>query len=162
MKRLIQLALPLFVVYLVLTNNIDEPSNWVLGAFLALGLALLMPSGELPPVSLRRLPGIAWGFVSYAWLVAVDVISGAISTAKIVLARDMPLDEGILAVPSGTKTELGTALSAHAITLSPGELVVATDEAGTMYVHCLNVSESEKTIKQAQDERRKSIRLMVE
>jgi multicomponent Na+:H+ antiporter subunit E len=163
MKRLLQLSLPLFAAYLVLTNNFQF-SNLVLGALVALGLAALMPSGDLPPFSLRRLPRMLWGLLLYVWIVGWDVLRGAYSTARIVLTpkKELPLDVGILAVPSGTKTELGTALSAHAITLSPGEMVLAMDEQGTMYVHCLNVTESAKTIEAMQAKRKHSISLMFE
>lgn len=163
MKRILQLSLPLFAVYLVLTNNF-QLSNLVLGALVALGLAALMPSGDLPPFSLQRLPRMLWGLLLYVWIVGWDVLRGAYSTARIVLTlkKELPLDVGILAVPSGTKTELGTALSAHAITLSPGEMVLAMDEEGTMYVHCLNVTESAKTIEAMQAKRQHSISLMFE
>jgi multicomponent Na+:H+ antiporter subunit E len=45
---------------------------------------------------------------------------------------------------------MGTALSAHAITLAPGEMVVEMDEKGVMYTSCLDTTNSEKYIEDAQ------------
>ena len=35
---------------------------------------------------------------------------------------------------------MATALSAHAVSLTPGELVVEIDDEGVMYTHCLDAS----------------------
>jgi multicomponent Na+:H+ antiporter subunit E len=45
---------------------------------------------------------------------------------------------------------MGTALSAHAITLAPGEMVVEIDERGVMYTSCLDKTNSEKYTEDAQ------------
>lgn len=147
--RLFQLAIPLFFVYLILSGNVTLP-NLLVGALAAFGISLLLPKFDLPVFSLTRVPGFLWASVRYIFVVAWDVIKGAISTARIVLDPKMPLNPGIIAIPSGSKTELGTALSAHAITLSPGELVVEMDNQGMMYVHCLNIDESERYAAEAQ------------
>jgi multisubunit Na+/H+ antiporter MnhE subunit len=94
----------------------------------------------------------------YVFVVIWDILKGGVTTARIVLSRDMPLKTGIIAIPSGSKTELGTALSAHAITLSPGELVVEMDEEGNMYTHCLDVDKSEVYVAEAQSLRRNLLR----
>lgn len=102
----------------------------------------------------QRLPAFALAVARYIVMVADDVFRGGLSTAKIVLSRKMPINPGIIALDAGSKTEFGAALSAHAITLSPGEMVVAMDGAGTLYVHCLNVEHSAEYAQQAQDLRR--------
>ena len=161
MKRLLQLSLPLFVVYLILSGNVTPP-NLVVGALAALGVSLLLPSFDLPPLSLARVPSFVWASIRYVFVVAWDVIRGGYSTARIVLDPNMPLNPGIIAIPSGSKTELGTALSAHAITLSPGELVVEMDDEGMMYVHCLNTDESERYAAEAQNLRKNLLSKMFE
>lgn len=92
----------------------------------------------------------------------MDVIRGGISTARIVLDPKLPINPGIIAIPSGSKSDLGTALSAHAITLSPGELVVAIDDEGVMYTHCLDVTDTEKFIEKAQSTRKNFLSKMFE
>ncbi len=161
MKRLIQLSIPLFIVYLALTANL-EFSNLVVGALVALLLSLLIPRAGLPPFSLARIPGFILAGIGYIGVVAWDVLRGGYSTARIVLDPSLPLNPGIIAIPSGSKSELGTALSAHAITLSPGELVVAIDDEGVMYTHCLNVDDSERFIDKAQSMRKNLLSKMFE
>lgn len=161
LRRIVQLSIPLFVVYLALTGNVTLP-NLAVGLLAAVVISLLMPKMELPPFSLSRLPGFVWAAIRYIFVVAWDVIRGAYGTARIVLDPKMPLNVGIIAIPSGSKTELGTALSAHAITLSPGEMVIAIDEDGVMYTHCLNVDDSARFVENAQTMRKNLLSKMFE
>jgi multicomponent Na+:H+ antiporter subunit E len=57
----------------------------------------------------------------------------------------MPIRPGILAVRSGCRTKSGLALSAHAITVTPGEMVVEIGRDGTFYVHGLDVEASARS-----------------
>ena len=158
--RIMQTFLPLFVVYLLLTSNI-HPLNLVMGALVSLLVAWLSPPHDLPPFSFRRLPGFFVALARYMWVVTTDVVKGGISTARIVL-NPKTLNPGIIAIPSGATSELATALSAHAITLSPGEMVVAIDEDGVMYTHCLNVEDSARMVADAQSLRKNLLSKMVE
>ena len=74
------------------------------------------------------------------------MLSGGLFVARIILRRELQIDPGIIAVPSGCDSELASALSAHAISLSPGELVVEIDELGVMYTHALDITRSEENI----------------
>lgn len=159
--HILQLSIPLLIVYLALTGNISLP-NLVVGALAAAGISLLMPKMELPPFSFLRLPAFVWAAIRYVFVVARDVIYGAYATARIVLDPKLPLNVGIIAIPSGSKTELGTALSAHAITLSPGEMVIAIDDDGVMYTHCLNVDNSSRFVEEAQAMRKTLLSQMFE
>lgn len=161
MKRLLQLSIPLFAVYLALTGNL-ELANIITAVIVALIVSLLIPRTELPPFTLQRIPWIILAGLGYIAVVAWDVIRGGYSTARIVLDPRLPLNPGIIAIPSGSKSELGTALSAHAITLSPGEMVVAIDDDGVMYTHCLNVDDSQRFIDKAQSMRKNLLSKMFE
>jgi multisubunit Na+/H+ antiporter MnhE subunit len=159
--RTFQLSLPLFLVYLALTGNL-APANLVMGVLVSLGVSALLPKAGLPPFSFQRLPGFLWATLRYLFVVASDVVKGGIATARIVLDPNLHLNSGIIAIPSGSRSELGTALSAHAITLSPGEMVVAIDDQGVMYTHCLNVDDSEKMVADAQALRKNLLSRMFE
>ena len=161
MSQMLQVSVPLFIVYLALTGN-AEPANLVMGALVAVGISLLRPKMNLPLISPKRLPQFLWAGIRYIFVLAWDVIRGGISTARIVLDPNLPLNPGIIAIPSGTQSELGTALSAHAITLSPGEMVVAIDDEGMMYTHCLNVDDSEEIVADAQELRKNLLSRMFE
>lgn len=70
---------------------------------------------------------------------------------RIILHPKLPIKSGIIAIPSTSESELGRALSAHAISLPPGELFVEMDENGTMYIHSLDVDLTEKQAGAAQE-----------
>lgn len=159
--RIFQLSFSLFLVYLALTGNL-APANLVMGVLVSLGVSALLPKMGLPAFLFQRLPGFLWATVRYLFVVASDVVKGGIATARIVLDPNLPLNSGIIAIPSGSRSELGTALSAHAITLSPGEMVVAIDDQGVMYTHCLNVDDSEKMVADAQSLRKNLLSRMFE
>ena len=161
MSQMLQVSVPLFIVYLALTGN-AEPANLAVGALVAVGISLLRPKMTLPLINLKRLPQFLWAGIRYLFVVAWDVVRGGISTARIVLDPNLPLNPGIIAIPSGTRSELGTALSAHSITLSPGEMVVAIDDEGIMYTHCLNVDDSERMVADAQKLRKNLLSRMFE
>jgi multisubunit Na+/H+ antiporter MnhE subunit len=50
----------------------------------------------------------------------------------------------VVAIKPACDHELGQALIAHAISLSPGELLIETGEDGTMYIHSLDVDQTEQ------------------
>jgi multicomponent Na+:H+ antiporter subunit E len=65
---------------------------------------------------------------------------------------------GIIAIPSDCDSELATALSAHAITLAPGEMIVEIGKDGTMYAHALDATRAAEYVQEAQDLRRGLLR----
>lgn len=151
----------LFIVYLMLTGNI-EPANIVVGLLVAMGISLLTPRDVPVLFPLGRLPQFTWAAIRYIFIVIRDVILGGISTARIVLNPKLPLKSGIIAIPYGSQSELGTAFSAHAITLSPGELVIEMDSDGMMYTHCLDVEATAAGADETQAKRRKLLSSMFE
>lgn len=156
--RYITSTLFLFVIYLMLTGSL-EPPNLVLALIVAIGISLLMPRNLPVVIPPARIPRFLWAALRYFLVLIRDIVLGGIMTIRIVLSRKMPLKPGILAIPAGTKTELGAAMSAHAITLSPGELVIAMDSDGVMYTHCLDV---EATAAEAAEAQAKRSRLLSE
>lgn len=138
----------LTLAYLALTANL-QVSNIVVGVLLAAGvMALLRPEprgAEWPGGSTA-----VFAFVKYIFILARDLIISGVQVARIVLDPKLTLQQGIIAIPSGCQSEMGTALSAHAITLTPGEMVVEIDAAGVMYTHVLDVSQAETAVADAQ------------
>ena len=149
----------LFIIYLMLTANVSL-ANLVLGLIVAAGISLLMPKDTPMLVRIDRLPRFLWAGFRYAFIVIRDVVMGGISTARIVLDPKLPLNSGIVAIPYGKKSELGTAFSAHAITLSPGELVIEMDGDGNMYTHCLNVDATLASAEEGQTKRTQLLNAM--
>lgn len=146
----------LWLVYLALTSNL-EWSNLIVGLLIAAGLTALMrpPRGA---IELRRLPTALLALGRYLFVVAYDAIRSGLVAARIVLDPKLPVKPGIIAIPSGCKSELDTALSAHAITLAPGEMVVEIDEEGVMYTHALDATQAAEYVAEAQNLRRDLLR----
>jgi multicomponent Na+:H+ antiporter subunit E len=102
------------------------------------------------PADWRRLPSSVFALMRYLVKLAYDVIGSGIRVARIVMDPALPIKPGIVSIPSEYESEMGTALSAHAITLAPGEMVVEMDEKGVMYTSCLDTTRSEKYLEDAQ------------
>lgn len=149
--RYLKWIVPLTLLYIALTAN-AEPLNWLLGVLLAVGItALLRP--ELTTVNWRNVPIALWTGVKFVAALQWDLLVSSIQVARIVLQRDMPLRQGIFALPTGSEREAVAVLSAQAITLTPGEMVVEMDDDGTLYVHSLDVVKSAETAPAAQRQR---------
>jgi multicomponent Na+:H+ antiporter subunit E len=141
----------LTLVYLALTGN-GEVSNIVFGILLSIGIVALIR----PQMQITSVAGIATAVITlirYILILAWDLLISGVQVAFIVLKPQMPIHQGILAIHSNCRTELGIALSAHAITLTPGELVVEIDESGIMYTHCLDIYTSESSLAEEQQKR---------
>jgi multicomponent Na+:H+ antiporter subunit E len=138
----------LWLVYLALTANL-EWSNLILGLLIAAGLTRLLrpPRGSF---ELRRLPVALLALGRYLFIVAWDAIKSGLVAARLVLDPALPVKPGIVAIPSGCDSELATALSAHAITLAPGEMVVEIGEGGVMYTHTLDATQATDYVAEAQ------------
>ncbi len=142
----------LLFVYLEISSNL-EIGNLVVGLLIAMGVTLLVrPRGGA--VAWGRVPSSIWALVKYVAILIYDLVKSGIQVARIVLRPKMRLRPGVVAIPAECESERGTALSAHAITLTPGQLVVEMDESGVMYTHCLDATDAEKYVTEAQQMRR--------
>jgi multicomponent Na+:H+ antiporter subunit E len=147
-------------LYLALTANL-ELINIIWGALLSLGILALMrpPVRQLSPFDILSRFGL---FIRYLILLAVDLVKSGIVVARIVIQPSMPIHPGIIAVKSPCKSELATALNAHALTITPGELVVEIGSDGTLYAHCLDATHGEEIILEAQKLRRELLMKIIQ
>lgn len=151
--KYIPITLVFTATYLALTSNI-EPLNILVGLILAVGVIFLVR----PTVRSRSAGQSLRSFVAglrYIGVLIYDVAASGIQTARLVLAPSLPIKPGVLPIPSNCDSDLGAALSAHAITLAPGEMVVEMDPENTMYTHALDASKAEAYVHDAQEMRRK-------
>jgi multicomponent Na+:H+ antiporter subunit E len=146
------IIVPLLFVYLELSSNF-ELSNIIVGLIIVTGIAKFVRPQHLPS-DWRRLPSSVFALVRYLVILVYDVIASGIQVARVVLDPALPIKPGIVSIPSQCDSEMGTALSAHAITLAPGEMVVEIDEKGVMYTSCLDTTNSEKYVEDAQKMRK--------
>jgi multicomponent Na+:H+ antiporter subunit E len=134
--------------YLALSANLQF-SNILLGFIIAAGILILI---RLPrrPVRWMRLPLAFVALVTFIGMLFYNVIRSGIQMVRLILHPKLPIKPGIVAIPAGCQSEFGRAVSAHTISLTPGELFVEIDENGTMYIHSLDVELTEKQAGAAQ------------
>jgi multicomponent Na+:H+ antiporter subunit E len=142
------IIVPLLFVYLELSSNF-ELSNIIVGLMIVTGIVKLIRPRRLH-TDWRGLPSSVLALMRYLVKLVYDVLASGIQVARIVMDPALPIKPGIVSIPSECESEMGTALSAHAITLAPGEMVVEMDEKGVMYTSCLDTTNSEKYIEDAQ------------
>ena len=141
--RYLRWIAPLTLLYVAITANF-EPSNWLLGLTLAVGITTVLRP-DPAPIMWKKLPGALLVFLQFLLELVWDLLLSSVQVARIVLQKEINLRQGIFALPTGSRSEAITVLSAKAITVTPGELVVEIDEDGVMYTHSLDVEQSQKT-----------------
>lgn len=136
-QNVMQRALPsvsLLVLYLLLTQNV-QVSNLVIGTLVSVGLTLLL--GARSTLSWRRWPVLAYHVLGYGVRLAWDVVLNGLIVASMVLWRRHRLNAEIVPFPAKSRSDLGKAVQAHGITISPGQMVVGF-ENDKLLVHCLD------------------------
>ncbi len=128
--------------WVALTNQLTL-EGFLVGYLLSLGLTL----GFRPPLATiraARLPDQVAATAQYIVLLFYDIIISSIDVARRVLSPDMKLQPGVVAVETLDPDcdQIIAALSADAISLTPGELVIEIEDDYIMYVHAMDVHET--------------------
>lgn len=154
-----RLAGPLAVVYLCLTNNL-QPSNLVAALLISSAAAAVVRPPPWP-VRVSQVPrAVAYALV-YVLLLLIDIAKSGWNVTRRVLSPALPIEPGIIPISAQTHAEVIVAFSAHGITVTPGEMVVAIDPKGTMYTHCLDLPASSASAADAQTTRRRRLEAFI-
>lgn len=147
------LAIPLAFTWMAVTSS-PTPGGFLVG-FIASLVVLLCLRPMQVSVELRQVPGKILGIFIYVVILFRDIFMSSVDVARRALSRDMRLHPGIIAVPTqdAQQRDIVAALSAHHITITPGELVVEFEGSRTMYVHSLDVEASAPNAEAAQARR---------
>ncbi|MEM1098262.1 MAG: Na+/H+ antiporter subunit E [Planctomycetota bacterium] len=149
MTRRLTTALGIAALYLFVTSNL-QASNLVVAATVGLVLAALLPGGRaLRPADVPRamIAGL-----QHAARLTWDVLLNGVIVAKMVAGGRRAISPGFVRVRDRHDRELASALEAHAITISPGTMVidfegehVRENRGGepTFEVHCLDTRRME-------------------
>ena len=147
MLRRLAFAVPMALAWMLLTAT-PTLEGFGVGILLSFAVLTMLFSKEPSPTpQWRKIPGRVIAAVQYFVILLRDIYLAAMDVAKRVIDPKMPLNPGIIATDSQFVTQAGeeglattiAAISAHGITITPGELVVDFDGTKTMYVHCLDV-----------------------
>lgn len=145
-------ALPFTLIWSMITSF--SLTNFALGLLLGVAIAVALDV-EHHQISLRRMPGQFAALALYLMTLARETWLSSLDVTRHVLRREMKLRPGLLRVPiqDDQESEVMAALSAHGITVAPGELVVDFEDSHIMLVHCLDAEEAATGIIEAQARR---------
>jgi multicomponent Na+:H+ antiporter subunit E len=149
MRQRLFMSVPLALAWMPLTANVSLESFLVGLVFSFAVVTLLFRNEQVTPFNWQRLPDRVIASIQYTLILFRDIYLSAMDVAKRVIDPAMPLNPGIIAVSTQyEETDITAdniaAISAHGITITPGELVVDFDSNQMMYVHCLDVNASDQ------------------
>ncbi len=134
MAKAVGLLVALFALWLGLSGYFKPflLTLGVLSCLFTLYLARRMNLLDDEAVQLQLRPGL---LLYLSWL-GGEVVKSAWSVSRVILAREMPISQHLLAVPCTQKPEMGHVIFANSITLTPGTVTVET-APGKFLVHAL-------------------------
>ncbi len=160
--KVMLMALPLAGGWTIYTAQ-EGPGNFALGYVLSL-LAVYASGLRGDSVKLRNAPRQLFSLMEYVVFMAWEVLRSGVRVAWVVLSPAMPVESRTVYVDTQDETgnQLISAISAHGITITPGELVVDFEETKgegvTMIVHSLWRTADEDSLKEDQKARLKRIK----
>lgn len=139
------LAVAMAVGWIFLTGQINI-EGFLLGFTVSFVVVmLLMRNVQINP---RRLPLQIFVLVVYSIILARDILLSGIEVAQYVIGDltggTKKPNPGIARLNVQDDGEIINALTAHGITITPGQLVVDYDGEGNVYVHCLDIASADK------------------
>lgn len=145
LQILINLALA--ALWMFLSSNFSVAS-FIAGYLLGM-LAVYMLRNFLPgSFYLKRVKAIIVLVFIFIW----QMILANIDVVKVVLSPKVDIRPGFFAYPCDLEDEWAVSLLSALITLTPGTIVVAiSDDHNTLYIHGLNVEDSETEIASIKD-----------
>ena len=156
------MALPLAVGWTIYTAQ-PTPGNFLLAYVFS--LVVIVATGlRGDSFRLRNAPRQLYNLFAYVLYLAFEVLVSGMKVALIVLAPELKISPGMteLSTFDESQDELISAISAHGLTITPGELVVdfkaSSGEGATMIVHSLNVDVSAQSLETDQRTRLKRIK----
>lgn len=145
LKRII-LAVPLAIGWTIYTAQLTV-GNILLGYVFS--LAILIAIGfRGDTFNVKNLPMQTVNLILYILFLGYEVFISGLEVARITLSPGLPIQPDIAEVNTQDKTEnpVISAISAHGITITPGELVIdfeeTTEDGVLMIVHSLNMEKS--------------------
>lgn len=118
------------------------PNQLLFGAVLGVAGVLTTKTWRISSVPMSHLPRRMAYFAVYALvLIPYDIVSSNLDLARRLIRRKVDIDPGIIRMDIGEIPPAASALVAHAITMTPGEIVVDySADRKTIYVHLIDAS----------------------
>jgi multicomponent Na+:H+ antiporter subunit E len=129
-------VLLLSLVWMMLTGRLALDS-FILGAVLSLAIVVLLVRSTTKEDGRIRFSA----FLRYLGVLFRQIAAGDALMVRRILSRQPVDNAGVFELPVGREDESTAALSAHAITSSPGSLVIDfLDDGKTMLVHTIDLA----------------------
>jgi multicomponent Na+:H+ antiporter subunit E len=157
MKKWLFLFVLLNALWLLFTWSL-KPADLIAGAIVSLIISsVLRDVFNDDMVKLLHPVRVFWGIL-YIPIFFYHMIIANFDVAYRVLNPGLPINPGIVKVKTNLKTDMGKALLANSITLTPGTLTVDIDKE-YLYIHWINVLtvDEEKASKEIVDKFEKYI-----
>lgn len=142
------------VLWMIMTAQLNL-AGWGLGMLISLALLAAVRGSQGIDVHPLQLPVRLFWLVAYLAFLTQDVIRTGWDVALRILGI-RPIESGIIKVAVTDERQEIAALTAHGITITPGQMVVDFDHVGDerhVYVHCLDVPGSLATLEADQARR---------
>ncbi|MBN2724385.1 MAG: Na+/H+ antiporter subunit E [Deltaproteobacteria bacterium] len=142
--RFINLFVVSLIVWLALTFpfSVHELIMGSVVAAVASLIAMGFVKGKVDIINPVRIIG----FLIYLPVFSYQLIKANLQVAYVVLHPFLPINPGIVRVPTKLKRDISRAMLANSITLTPGTLTVQV-ENDDLCIHCVNVPSKEEDIK---------------
>lgn len=138
------LATAMSVGWMILTAQVNL-YGFLLGFVISLMVVMLLIRDlKINPV---RLPLQVFALLVYSLILTRDIFLSGIEVTQYVigdLIGTKKPNPGIAKLNVQDEGEIINALTAHGITITPGQLVVDYDSEGNVYVHCLDIASAER------------------
>jgi multicomponent Na+:H+ antiporter subunit E len=132
----------LLAAYLALSANL-EWRNVIFGLLISGGITSLLPLRSRQ-MRLYHLPAVLLAVLHYLVILIWETIKSGLDVVYLVLHREMPINPAVIRIPAMGDNRFGISLSAHSLTLAPGEMVIAIDDHHNLYTHVINAKLDEE------------------
>ncbi|MBM7558442.1 Na+/H+ antiporter subunit E [Marinitoga litoralis] len=136
MKKYISTFLTLWVIWVALTGF--NTAELLTGFLVSLILAGVISSVVDYSFGLDIIPKLFIFVFAYVPVFIAEMIKANIDVAARVLNPSLPLNPGIVKVPTNLKSNVGKLTLANSITLTPGTLSLEADDEN-IYIHWIDV-----------------------
>jgi len=136
LKKFISLSIVMFIIWLLMAGF--DANEMILGGLVCVTLAYVLTNYLDISFNLLAIPKIALFLITYIPTLLFELIKANIDVAKRVLNPSLPINPGIVKVPTQIKNEYGRLILANSITLTPGTISLDADDEG-IYVHWIDI-----------------------
>lgn len=136
LKKFISLFLILFAIWIFVAGyNIQE---LILGGIVAAILSYILSGYLNISLNIAIIPKLLIFIIVYIPTLVIELIKANLDVAKRVLDPKLPINPGIVKIPTALKGDVGKLILANSITLTPGTISIDADSEN-VYIHWIDV-----------------------